>query len=245
VSNRAGAALAFVARTLDPWELQGCTLDPHRLTEAEADELKKLVEQIKAGIRKPDEKPLTAKQRGRFERLVGVAAGDPKIFEHKRKKAELQQELHEIKEAQRVMSLPKRPIWEEPGSITLPRETFVWLETSTDGAWTVADVGMLFAVLGMWENRSTELIPGSSFEETADGELELVVPGGANAFRLRHGANGNPTLLDSGTIRESAALQTLASSGWLDGTVEGLEIRIRLGEKAKKLRGERQGRAAA
>ena len=238
--------LQFVARSLDPWELQGSALDGRRLTEAETAELKTLVERIKDGIRDETKKPLTAKERSRFERLVGIAAGDPKIYERKRKKAELQETLRAIKEEQRVMSLPKRPIYEEPGSITLPRYAFSWLETSTDGAWTVADVGMLVALLGMWENKSCALIPGSTFVETADGELELVVPGGgANAFRLRNGANGNPMVLDSGYVRESAALQTLAGSGWLDGTVEGLEIRIRLGEKAKKLREERKARAAA
>jgi hypothetical protein len=52
-------------------------------------------------------------------------------------------------------------------------------------------------------------------------------------------------VLDSGYVREGAALQTLTSNGWLEGTVEGLEIRIRLGEKAKKLRGERKAQAAA
>ena len=79
-------------------------------------------------------------------------------------------------------------------------------------------------------------IPGSHFEETSDGEPELVVRGGRDAFRFRHGANGDPMLLDSGTVREAAALKTLAQNGWLEGTVEGLELRIRLGPKAKELR---------
>jgi hypothetical protein len=122
---------------------------------------------------------------------------------------------------------------------------FQWLESSQDGAWTVCDVGMLVVILGMFENRSAALIPGSHFEEPADGELELVVPGGSAQFRLGPGSNGTPGVLDSGQVREHAAMKTLIDNGWVDGTVDGMGLRLRLGEKAKKLREERKARAAA
>ena len=172
-----------------------------------------MTDRLRQSLRDEDDaKPLTAKEKAKFERLVGKAAGNPKVYEHQRKKAQLQRELAEIKEAQRVNSLPKRPKYEEPGSITLPRFVFTWLESSREGEWTVADVETLVALLGMFENHSPELIPGSSFEETADGELELVVSGGADAFRFRRGANGDPMIRDAGSICELAALQTLLTN---------------------------------
>jgi hypothetical protein len=60
----------------------------------------------------------------------------------------------------------------------------------------------------MFENRSAELIPGSHFEEAADDELELVVPGGSSALHLRHGSNDDPLVLDSGQISEGGAMKT-------------------------------------
>ena len=99
-------------------------------------------------IRDESKKALTAKERTRFERLVSKAAGNARIFEQKRKKAELDKQLQDLKEERRVASLPKRPMHEELGSVVLPRYVFSWLETSVDGAWTVADVGMLVVMLG-------------------------------------------------------------------------------------------------
>jgi hypothetical protein len=64
----------------------------------------------------------------------------------------------------------------------------------------------------------------------------LVVSGGWDAFRFSSGRNGNAMTLDSGSVRERQALATLGKSGWFEGTVVGLELRIRLGPSAKKIR---------
>jgi hypothetical protein len=40
-------------------------------------------------------------------------------------------------------------------------------------------------------------------------------------------------------------MKTLIENGWIDGSVDGLVLRLRLGEKARKLREERKARAAA
>jgi len=39
-------------------------------------------------------------------------------------------------------------------------------------------------------------------------------------------------------------MKTLIENGWIDGSVDGMSLHIRLGEKAKKLREERKARAA-
>jgi len=108
-----------------------------------------------------------------------------------------------------VASLPKRPVYAEPGSVTVPRFVFSWLKDSRDEAWTVADTGMLVAVLQMFENR-TSLFPNGTFEEE-DGEPVLVVRCGLVDLRFRNGSNG--TSVDStgsGYVREREALRTLA-----------------------------------
>ena len=40
----------------------------------------------------------------------------------------------------------------------------------------------------------------------------------------------------SGVVRERGALPTLALNRWIDATVEGTTLKIRLGEHAKKVR---------
>jgi hypothetical protein len=72
----------------------------------------------------------------------------------------------------RVANLPKRVEWAEVGSITLPRFLFEWLETSRDESWTVADLGMLAAMLFQFENR-VSLFPNARFEDE-NGEAVLV-----------------------------------------------------------------------
>jgi hypothetical protein len=41
----------------------------------------------------------------------------------------------------------------------------------------------------------------------------------------------------SGVVREREALRALAHNGWIDATVEGTTLKIRLGEHAQKVRG--------
>jgi hypothetical protein len=61
----------------------------------------------------------------------------------------------------------------------LPRFVFTWLQTSRNGDWTVADMGMLVAMLG---------------------------------------------------------IQKLVRNGWFDVSTAGAGLRIKLGERARKLR---------
>jgi hypothetical protein len=84
--------------------------------------------------------------------------------------------MAQIKEQERLKALPKRPVYAETGSVTLPQFTVSWLAESRDQSWTVADAGMLFADLGMFENQTSLFANGTFAEE--DGELVLTIPGG-------------------------------------------------------------------
>ena len=48
-------------------------------------------------------------------------------------------------------------------------------------------------------------------------------------------------VVDSGQVKEHAAMKTLIDNGWIDGSVEGMGLRLRLGEKAKKVPGGASG----
>jgi hypothetical protein len=68
-------------------------------------------------------------------------------------------------------------------------------------------------------------------------ELVLTVPGGISELRFLPGKNGNAVdSTGSGVVREREALRTLAHNGWIDATVEGTTLKIRLGKHAKKVR---------
>jgi len=119
------------------------------------------------------------------------------------------------------------------GSVTLPRFVFEWLRDSRNAAFTVADIGLLYALLAMFENR-TSLFMGGRFEEQSREpvlilkEEELRFPGGRNNDPLLSG--------HSGYVRERVSLRTLRRTGWFEVEREAGELRIRLGERAKKLR---------
>jgi hypothetical protein len=147
----------------------------------------------------------------------------------------MEERMAQIKEEERLETLPKRPVYAETGSVTLPRFAFDWLAQSRDQSWTVADLGMLSAVLGMFENRQSLFANGTFAEE--DGELVLTIPGGISEVRLLPGRNGNAVdSTGSGVVREREALRVLAHARWIDVKVEGTTLKIRLGEHAKKVR---------
>jgi hypothetical protein len=72
----------------------------------------------------------------------------------------------------------------EAGFVTLPRFVFSWLQSSRNEAWTVADLGMLAAMLGMFENQISLFAKGVFEEE--DGEPVLVIQGGVDSSASRN-----------------------------------------------------------
>ena len=97
----------------------------------------------------------------------------------------------------------------------------------------MADIGMLAAMLGMFENQIS-LFPNAAFEEE-DGELVLVVQGDADNIRFSRSQNRQSAdpFKSSGYVRERLALQKLVQNGWFEVSNTGAGLRIRLGERAK------------
>ena len=89
-----------------------------------------------------------------------------------------------------MASLPKRPIYGEPGSIELPRTVFNWLlaEVIRDGAsWGVTEVGLLATILFSFENQ-TPIIKGAGLRPRRQwGSEGAVEPRRAPPRRLAGG----------------------------------------------------------
>jgi hypothetical protein len=108
-------------------------------------------------------------------------------------------------------------------------------EVNRDGAsWGISEVGMLAAILLSFENRIPILKDGR-FDEK-DGELVLVAPWGMGSeVPLVNRVQGS-TLDGNGGVKVRSSLATLHRNNWLVVEQSVSEIRIRLGERAKKLR---------
>jgi hypothetical protein len=224
--------LNFLKRT-KPAALEGVNLDVARLTREEGEELAAIVKRFWDLPEGSERDPADVK---RYELLVGKWAGDEHLFATYRRRQEAQRKMATIREEARVAKLPKRPIYAETGSVTVPRFVFEWLRDARDGEWTVADTGMLVVMLQQFENR-IPLIAGARFDEE-EGEPVLVIPGaigGDIRFEgLRNGNSVDPS--DSGHVRVREALGACVRNGWFRAEQAGGELRIKVGEHAKAVR---------
>jgi len=236
-----GAPLSWLQGTTPP-EVAGSNLDPSRLTHQEGEELAGIVKRFRELPEGTEKDPADV---ARYEELVGQWAGDLNLFQNYRRKKEVEARMAKIREEQRVDALPKRPIYAEQGSVTLPRFLFDWLQSPKDGSMTVADLGVLTAFLFMFENQ-VSLITGATFEEE-DGETVLVVPGAIGGdVRFQRGANGDALdSSDSGHVRVRVALSACVRNKWFTAEQAGGQLRIKLGERARKVREGKEGAKAA
>jgi hypothetical protein len=199
-------------------ELVGETLVADRLTEVDATELERIVKKKREILGDEHAEPLTDAEKGEWERLLGKAAGDEQLFAKRRKEAAVKTKLNELKDQRKVAALPRQPLLTEPGNVQLPRSVYKWLvgDEARDGAWTLADLGLLAALLGAFANDDPSRFVGGRFEgEGAD--RALVVPGGVGADLRMHGKiAGSAIETDkSGHVRVRAALRVLARNDWL------------------------------
>ena len=144
-----------------------------------------------------------------------------------------------MKEERRLASLPKRPLYAEPGSVSLPEYAcHAWLvdDGAREGDWTLPDVGLLVGLLGAFANRDAKLVVGGRFEEDDAGLLTLVAPAGVGSdLRLFGKVAGSPLEDGSGYVRVKPALSVLQHQGWFEVEQTVAELRVRLGERARKL----------
>ena len=199
----------------DP-ELRGRMLSSSRLSTAEGVELLALVEDRIAGT-------LGTRQRKRYEQLVGIAAGDPGLFEAARKEREAAEAVAAEAERARLDAMPLRS-YTGRGGAYLPAFVCSWLTDSRAGTLTVTDVGVLAAILLAIEN-GEPLFVGSAIEAGA------IVLDAAHGFQLRAGIGDDCT----GASRVRDSVRYLADNDWLAVSAEGGRTRIELGPRARKL----------
>jgi hypothetical protein len=151
-----------------------------RLTDDDAVELEALVKRKREILTEEGAEPLSDDETATWERLLGKAAGDPGLFDRKRRDAQANAKLDELKEERRLANLPKRPLYAEPGSASLPEYAcHAWLvdDGALAGNWTLMDVGLLVAILGAFWNDDPSVFVNGRFDGEGD-ERTLVVPGG-------------------------------------------------------------------
>jgi hypothetical protein len=230
--NPVASALGKVRAFAHP-ELLGAKLDTSRISPDEGEELKALIlQRWNATADPPVAESLTAAQEKRYERLLGNLAGNERLFGERRKQAAQRTERKDIAEKLRLDGLPRRPVYAEVGSVSLPRFIHSWLKDSR-GQFTVADMGLLTALLLMFENQESLFLSGRF--EIIDSEPVLIL----REEQLRFpGSRNNDAMTSghSGFVREKIALRTLVRNKWFEVERFAGELRIRLGERAKKVR---------
>jgi hypothetical protein len=116
----------------------------------------------------------------------------------------------------------------------LPRYVFQYLASARKGRGTfsLADLGMLVALLGMFWNEQTLFVGGRFIKE--DGEPVLVLR--EDELRFPTSLEGSPMMAEgSGFVRPKAALRVLMRNGFFRVERDGGEIRINLGDRVKAL----------
>jgi hypothetical protein len=224
------AALRAVARLGHP-ELDGASLRAANLTTEEGAELAGLVKKMRNASEEREQ--LSATERGRYESLLGKAAGNANLFAKRRRDASNREKLDQLAKEARMAALALRPKHEQPGAVVLPAEVYEALKTSRDASCTIADVGMLAALRGMFANHDAALILGARFEKDSDGEDVLVTPEDL-VFR----SDSNPHLMQGGAgqVKPGVALATLARHKWIRAERRDGTFRIRLGEQLRPTR---------
>jgi hypothetical protein len=210
-------------------ELAGATLTASRLTHDEGVELAALVKRLRAP---GDGRGFTSEERARYEFLLGKCAGNESLFAKHRRETTTRKKLDELTKEARIASLPRHVAYEEPGAVVLPAIVFEWLTTSREASWTIADVGVLAAVLGVFANRDASLIVGAQLERDGDHDV-LVIP---EDVRFRHDANPHPMQGGAGQVNPSIALATLARNKWIVVERDTGAFRIRLGQRGRAVR---------
>src|SRR5436309_6490106 len=140
----------------------GVRIDTKLLDEDERHRLVGLVRKIEAsaepGAIACDPDALGARERKTYERLVAKAGGLPSNhFAKAREDAKLQARVEEL--AREAMRPAPRPRYEEPGSVTFPKETYDLLRR---GAIWLEDIAVLYLLTACFE--LAEAPPKTAFE---------------------------------------------------------------------------------
>ena len=213
-------------------ELEGERLRANLLDEEDAAALEKLVRRRRQLATAEPPEALTDDETAAWEQILGKAAGDEGLFERKRRDAKAKAKLADLKDARKVASLQQQPLL-PGGSVQLPRYCFRWLTSpeAHQGAWSLADCGVLVAVLGAFANDDPSVFVGGRFEGEGD-DRSLVVPGGIGADIQMHGqiAGSAVETGGSGHVRVRRSLGVLKRNHLIELEETVGELRIRLGD---------------
>ncbi len=188
----------------------GLKLDAKRLDSDERNMVVRLWPRLREGEG-------SAEDRTAVEALVEKAAGqEPGFFDARRKEIQMKKQVAEAKEELHLARLPRRARLEEPGTVTLPRVVFSWLQQGK-GQWTVADVGTLSVILSMFEEKRS-LVDGADFEQGEDGESVLVTSGPLVklAFERRINPHISYSVGSTGWVDLGASLKPTAGSPFVN-----------------------------
>ena len=206
----------------------GLKLDLKALNSEERSTVLKLWSAVHAG-------DASIEERAEFEALVEKAADRPGVFAERRAEAAAKRQRNELLEEAHVSLLPRRPKYEEPGAVVLPRVVFSQLQSTKSGHWGISDIGALAVLVSCFEEKRS-LVQNATFEER-DGEIVLVARGSISklAFENRVNPNTAYAVSSSGWIDLPASLERLAANGWVDVRELRGVVEIRLGTAARKL----------
>jgi hypothetical protein len=198
-------------------ELTGRSIRVENLTPEQGVELLELVEErIEHG--------LTGRKLRRYEALVGGLVDDVGAFERARRERETQERQEAEQAKARLDAMPLRR-FEGKGGAYLPAYLFDWLAGTEEGSMSVADIGILGAVmLALEQGRSP-----FARSEVRDGVIVLdpATPFAFLPYMNPGGELGEPRVRD--------AVAFLAANDWLEvGTVNGRPS-VALGDRRKLL----------
>lgn len=166
---------------------------------------------------------LGKRDRVRLEGLIERASGDEGLFGRQRDEAVAQAEIARLaREAQRP---PRRPRFEQPGTVALPAELLDWLVEVPPVIWA-EHLAVLSVTLLQIEN-VTALAPHARIEGAGDSAC-LVLD-------RRYGLVGGKHDPDDRLIRWRECLLDLQRLEWLVVEQHGQEVRVARGRRALEI----------
>jgi hypothetical protein len=209
-------------------ELQGAVLAADRLTDEQGAELRRLLgRRLAVAYGNEGAEPLTAEEQGRYEEIVGVAAGDPNLFQRKREEARAREEAREVAE-----SLLRHPQAESlVAAVMSDRAVFDYLQERLrpmslhDERGNVSHVTQVERVLELEHVGALFLL------------LNLIAESGGRETRLtQHGAVTGRTREDGRLpFIDVKLLAQLRRNRFLTTRREGSDIVVGLGERVRQV----------
>ena len=217
---------------LFPVELKGARLDGRGYTDDERRELHRVSRARRDGS-------LSEKDRRSLEKLVdraAEAAGNGPGFLARRRR-EIGTAAKQEEEARRLhLSMLPRRRDPEPGSIEVPRLPWEWVTNGKDDTFDLTDLAVLVGLLFSFANESSALFARCRFDRVDDGTPMLTITDAGMGVLLARGADDRRSV-GRGRMEVASSLSTLKRNRWIEMQRSGKVLRVRPGERMRKLLG--------